>query len=385
MSSAVSATAERTITTSGVTHAPNMLIALVSGSAPPRPDAEELHATETAKPGDTDNGKQVAASRADNQRGAKRLRGPATATAVRNPSMQDMLKQKWGAGGRGAGQPTPPDSSSRKIPAADAVPKPPATAQATTTVTSGKGKAKLEEEPTTTDNAKHESADAPDTSIAPAPSATATGQHGPSTGASVVLIPAAVEPKTEKRGRGAKKQPLPSPVVTIDTDDADAELEDLVMIGEIGGVIGGETGTKRRGCGICDPPRGGPGKVSEPHLGGKKRWLGHGPLEDMQYLTAVALMPYDQKVDLGLKRSSKQLRQWGPDLSAAAHLHTSLFITTWLRNLTTTKDKWDRMFKAFRGLTQPPTSITNEIAWAAVVGKEAASEEADIGDVDPTD
>ncbi|CAI5495859.1 unnamed protein product [Closterium sp. Naga37s-1] len=258
MSSAVSATAERAITTSEVTHALNTLIALVSGSAPPRADAEEPHATETAEPGDTDNGKRVAASRADNQRKSKSQRGPAAAAEVRNPSVQDMLKQNWGAGGRGAGQPAPP------------------------------------------------------------------GQHGPSAGASAVPIPVAVEPKSEKRGRGAKKQPPPSPAVTIDDDNVDAELEDLVMMwvgpgdnrgesgdetavevysdgatsgvigGEIGGVIGGETGTKRRGYGICDPPWVGPGKVFELHLGGKKRWLGHGPLEDMQYVTTVALMPYDQ-------------------------------------------------------------------------------------------
>ncbi|CAI7755726.1 unnamed protein product [Closterium sp. NIES-53] len=108
MSSAVSATTERAITTSGITHALNTLIALVSGSPPQRADTEEPHATETAEPGDTHKGKRVAASRADNQRGAKRQRGPAATAAVHNPSVQDMLKQKWGVGGRGAGQPASP-------------------------------------------------------------------------------------------------------------------------------------------------------------------------------------------------------------------------------------------------------------------------------------
>ncbi|CAI5504513.1 unnamed protein product [Closterium sp. Naga37s-1] len=378
MSTAVSATAVRAITTSGVTNALHTLITIVSGSPPPCTDTEEPHATETAKPGDTENGKRAAGARVDNQRGAKRPRGPQAAAAVRNLSVQDILKQKWGAAPRGAGQPAPPGSCSRSIPAGESAPKPPAPAQAnaTVTVTTGKGKGKVEEEePAITGKrtvkleVQHAAAaaDAKHTAIAPALAAAVTGRHGPSASNSAGPSGAAVEPKTEKRGRGAKKTP-PPPVFTIDDDGADDELENLVTI-----VVG-----------LADNG-GDKGKVSEPHLAGKKCWLGHGNLEDLQYLTAVAITPFDKKVDPGLHLSSQQLQKWAADLSAAAQLYTGIFITMHLRNLTSSKDRWARMFKTFREITTPASNTTNEIALAAVVGKEAATEEPDIGDVAPNE
>ncbi|CAI5514689.1 unnamed protein product [Closterium sp. Naga37s-1] len=147
MSTAISTTAERAITNSGVTNALHTLIALVGGSPPPRTDVEEPAATEIAEPGDAEHGKRAAGAKAENQRGAKRQRGPQAAAAVRNPSVQDILKHKWGAASRGAAPPGQPGSSSRSIPPAEAAPKPPAPAGATATMTTtvGKGKGKAED------------------------------------------------------------------------------------------------------------------------------------------------------------------------------------------------------------------------------------------------
>ncbi|CAI5991491.1 unnamed protein product [Closterium sp. NIES-64] len=415
MSTAVSATAERAITTSGVTNALHTLIALVGGAPPPRTDNEGAAATEIAEIGDAEHGKRAAVAKAENQRGAKRQRGSQAAAAVRNPSVQDMLKQKWGAASRGPAPPGQPGSSSRSIPHGEAAPKPPGPAGATATVTStvGRGKGKSED-----GEAPAAAAEGRQTTLAPARAAIAAG-HLHSALASAGPIAASVEGKAEKRGRGGKKLPTP-PVYTIDEDDADEELEGLVSRwveagdgGEKGGeaavdiysagesadeqdgdaviVEGGTTGghgdtaPKRKGCGIRAPPRGGPGLVSEPHLGGKKRWLGHGDLEDLQYKTAIAMYPYDGKVDPGLNLSQKQIREWAADLSIAEGLHTGLLITMHYRNLVASKDRWHRMFDSYRGLTKPGMHTTNVIAWAAVVGKEAASEEADLGDVEPTD
>ncbi|CAI5983023.1 unnamed protein product [Closterium sp. NIES-64] len=418
MSTAVSATAERAITTSGVTNALHTLIALVGGAPPPRTDNEGTAATEIAELGDAEHGKRAAGAKAENQRGAKRQRGPQAAAAVRNPSVQDMLKQKWGAASRGPAPPGQPGSSSRSIPPGEAAPKPPGPAEATATVTStvgrGKGKAEDGEAPAAAgslasrrevQSAAGAAAEGRQTTLAPARAANP--------------IAASVEGKAEKRGRGGKKLPTP-PVYTIDEDDADEELEGLVSRwveagdggekgGEAavdiysggesadeqdgdtviveGGTTGGHGGTspKRKGCAIRAPPRGGPGLVSEPHLGGKKRWLGHGNREDLQYKTAIAMYPYDGKVDPGLNLSQKQIREWAADLSIAEGLHTGLLITMHYRNLVASKDRWQRMFDSYRGLTKPGMHTTNVIAWAAVVGKEAAAEEADLGDVEPTD
>ncbi|CAI5987096.1 unnamed protein product [Closterium sp. NIES-65] len=431
MSTAVSATAERAITTSGVTNALHTLIALVGGAPPPRTDNEGAAATEIAELGDAEHGKRAAGAKAENQRGAKRQRGPQAAAAVRNPSVQDMLKQKWGPASRGPAPPGQPGSSSRSIPHGEAAPKPPGPAGATVTVTStvgrGKGKAEDGEAPAAAgslasrrevQSAAGAAAEGRQTTLAPARAAIAAG-HLHSALASAGPIAASVEGKAEKRGRGGKKLPTP-PVYTIDEDDADEELEGLVSRwveaadgGEKGGeaavdiysggesadeqdgdtviVEGGTTGghgdtaPKRKGCGIRAPPRGGPGLVSEPHLGGKKRWLGHGDREDLQYKTAIAMYPYDGKVDPGLNVSQKQIREWAADLSIAEGLHTGLLITMHYRNLVASKDMWHRMFDSYRGLTKPGMHTTNVIAWAAVVGKEAAAEEADLGDVEPTD
>ncbi|CAI5985911.1 unnamed protein product [Closterium sp. NIES-65] len=382
---------------------------------PPRTDNEGAAATEIAEIGDAEHGKRAAVAKAENQRGAKRQRGSQAAAAVRNPSVQDMLKQKWGAASRGPAPPGQPGSSSRSIPHGEAAPKPPGPAGATATVTStvGRGKGKSED-----GEAPAAAAEGRQTTLAPARAAIAAG-HLHSALASGGPIAASVEGKAEKRGRGGKKLPTP-PVYTIDEDDADEELEGLVSrwveagdggekdgeaavdiysAGESadeqdgdaviveGGTTGGhgDTAPKRKGCGIRAPPRGGPGLVSEPHLGGKKRWLGHGDLKDLQYKTAIAMYPYDGKVDPGLNLSQKQIREWAADLSIAEGLHTGLLITMHYRNLVASKDRWHRMFDSYRGLTKPGMHTTNVIAWAAVVGKEAASEEADLGDVEPTD
>ncbi|CAI5968117.1 unnamed protein product [Closterium sp. NIES-65] len=431
MSTAVSATAERAITTSGVTNAMHTLIALVGGAPPPRTDNEGTVATEIAEPGDVEHGKRATGAKAENQRGAKRQRGPQAAAAVRNLSVQDMLKQKWGAASRGAAPPGQPGSSSRSIPPGEAAPKPPglvgATAIVTTTMGRGKGKAEDGEAPAAAgslasrrevQSAAAAAAEGTQTTLAPARAAITAGNLH-SALASAGPIAASVEVKAEKRGRGGKKLP-PPPVYTIDEDDADEELEGLVSRwveagdgGEQGGEAAvdvysggesadeqdedpviveggtagghGDTGPKRRGCGIRAPPMGGLGLVSEPHLGGKKRWLGHGDRQDLQYKTAIATYPYDGKVDPELNLSQQQIREWAADLSIAEGLHTGLLITMHYRNLVASKDRWQCMFDSYHGLTKPGMHTTNVIAWAAVVGKEAAAEEADLGDVEPTD
>ncbi|CAI5471948.1 unnamed protein product [Closterium sp. Yama58-4] len=395
MSSAVSATAERAITTSGVTNALHTLIALVGGSPTPRTGTEDPAATKNADAGDAEH-EQV---------------GRCIARRC---------------------TPGQPGSSSRSIPPGEAAPKAPGPAGATATVTTtaGKGKGKLEdgEVPAAVgslaagreeQSAAAAAAEGRQTALAPAHPAITAG-HLHSALASAGPSAAAGEAKTEKRGRG-KKLP-PPPVYTIDEDDADEELENLASrwVGEEGdggeqGVVDavelfsggesadeqdadtvvvpsgptggqGDTVSKRKGCGIRHPPRGGPGLVSEPHLGGKKRWLGQGERDDLQYKTAIAMMPYDLKVDPGLHLSSKQMRDWAADLSAAEGLHTGLLITMHHRNLVASRERWTRMFKHYRELTQPGSTTTNEIAWAAVVGTEAAAEETELyRDVDPRD
>ncbi|CAI5971681.1 unnamed protein product [Closterium sp. NIES-65] len=390
MSTAVAATAERASTTSGVTNALHTLIALVGGITPPRTDTEEPAVTENAESGDAEHGKRAASAKAENQRGPKRQRGPLAAAAVRNPSVQDLLKQKWGAASRGAEQPAQPGSSSRSIPPGEAAPKPsvPAGPTITMTATVGKGKGKAEdgEGPATAGSlaARREvqpttaaAAEGKQTALAP-PHATA-GHQGRSAIASAGASAAAVEVKTEKRGRGGKKLP-PTPVYTIDEDNADEELEGLmsrwVVEAGDGGEQGGEATVEVHSDGeSADEQDGDP----------VKRWLGHGDRQDLQYKTAIAMLPYDRKVDPGLNLSKKQLRDWAADLSIAEGLHTGLLITMHYHNLVASKDRWQRMFESYRGLTKPGMHTTNEIAWAAVPGKEAATEEVDLGDVEPTD
>ncbi|CAI5976328.1 unnamed protein product [Closterium sp. NIES-64] len=330
MSSAVSATTERAITTSGVTNALHTIISLVVGSPPPRMDVEEQHATKGAEPGDTEHGKRAAGAKAENQRGPMRQRGPQAAPVA------NAMPSATACKGKGKAEVEEPATTGKRVVKLEVLP---ATAAA--------------------------SQDAKRPAIAPAQ----TGQHGHSASASAGPSAAVVEQKSKKRGRGAKMPP-PPPVYTIDEDgeeelenlcdlwvgptgdggeqggeggqaavevDSDGESADeedgdtlVVTVGETGGQ--GDTGPKRRGCGIRPPPRGGPGLISELHLGGKKRWLGHGERKDLQYKTAVALMPYDLKVDPGLNLTPKQLRTWAADLFAAMELHTGLLITMHYRD-----------------------------------------------------
>ncbi|CAI6002884.1 unnamed protein product [Closterium sp. NIES-65] len=235
MSTAISATAERAITTNGVTNALHTLIAIVGGAPPPRTDNKGTAATEIAETGDAEYGKWAAGAKAENQRGAKRQRGPQAAAAVRNPSVQDMLKQKWGAASQGVAPPGQPGSSSHSIPPGEAAPKPPGPARATATVTStvgwGKGKAEDGEAPAAAGSlasrrevhsATAAAAEGRQTTLAPARAAITVGNLH-SALASASPIAASVEVKAEKRERGGKKLP-PPPVYTIDEDDADKEL-----------------------------------------------------------------------------------------------------------------------------------------------------------------
>ncbi|CAI5978653.1 unnamed protein product [Closterium sp. NIES-64] len=315
MSTAVSATAEQAITTSGVTNALHTLIALVGGAPPPRTDNEGMAATEIAETGDAEHGKRAAGAKAENQWGAKRQRGPQAVAAVRNPSVQDMLKQKWGAASRGAAPPGQPGSSSRSIPPGEAAPKPPGPAGATATVTStvgrGKGKAEDGEAPATAgslasrrevQSAAAATAEGRQTTLAPARAAITAGNLR-SALASASPIAASIEVKAEKRGRGGKKLP-PPPVYMIDEDDADEELEGLVS-----------------------------------------RWVEAGDGGEQGGEAAVDVYSGGESAD----------EQDGDPVIVEG------------------------------GTTGGRMHTTNVIAWAAVVGKEAAAEEADLDDVEPTD
>ncbi|CAI5964591.1 unnamed protein product [Closterium sp. NIES-64] len=138
------------------------------------------------------------------------------------------------------------------------------------------------------------------------------------------------------------------------------------------------TSGKRKGCGIRPPPRGGEGMVGEPWLGGRRCWLGHHSLQEVQYLTAIAVMCYDKKIDPRLKLTAQLKSEWAEDISAAGTLCTGLFATMHLHNLCGNVDRYHHMFKAYRDLTRRGSPISNAIAWAAAVGKEAADEEPDV-------
>ncbi|CAI5947139.1 unnamed protein product [Closterium sp. NIES-65] len=135
---------------------------------------------------------------------------------------------------------------------------------------------------------------------------------------------------------------------------------------------------KRKGCSIRPPPKGGEGMVGEPWLGGRRRWLGHHSLQEVQYLTAIAVTCYDKKIDPGLKLTAQQKSEWAEDISATGTLCTGLFATMHLRNLCGIVDRYHHMFKAYRDLTRRGSPIGNAIAWAAAVGKEAGDEEPDV-------
>ncbi|CAI5990115.1 unnamed protein product [Closterium sp. NIES-64] len=276
MSSAVSATTERAITTSGVTNALHTIVYLVAGSPPPRMDAEEQHAPEGAEPGDTEHGKRAAGAKAENQRGPMRQRGPQAAPVVRH--------QKWGTASRGPSAVVVEHKSKKRGRGAKMPPPPPVY--------------------TIDEDGEEELENLCNLWVGP------TGDGG------------------EQGGEGGQA------AVEVDSDGESADEEDgdtlVVTVGETGGQ--GDTGPERRGCGIRPPPRGGPGLISELHLGGKKRWLGQGERKDLQYKTAVAMMPYDLKVDPSLNLTPKQLRSWAADLFAAMELHTGLLITMHYRD-----------------------------------------------------
>ncbi|CAI5474512.1 unnamed protein product [Closterium sp. Yama58-4] len=393
-SSNIASTADKAITSSGVTTSLNIIIAMLSGRAAPQevPDGPrgkevakkeggKMAAEKEAGKKDTDKetgkrvadkeagkrvadkeaGKRVAdkeAGKCESSRGGKRQKGVAIY------SVTDLLKTKGGAVvERAAG-------TNRGAAAAAGPPT------ATSGVEAGKGKAKVEDAPPNTTS----TTTAITTAIVPASgtAAVAPGQPGPSSIAPA--IPPSADVKAKNQGRSGCKPPAAALKCERDDDDdsdADDEVE-LVMQRFLGPSDASGTSGKRKGCGIRPPPRGGEGMVGEPWLGGRRRWLGHHSLQEVQYLTAIAVMCYDKKIDPGLKLTAQQKSEWAEDISAAGTLCTGLFTTMHLRNLCGNVDRYHHMFKAYRDLTRCGSSIGNAIAWAAAVGKEAADEEPDV-------
>ncbi|CAI5478288.1 unnamed protein product [Closterium sp. Yama58-4] len=391
-SSNIAGTAEKAIHTSGVTSSLNIMIAMLSGRAAPQqvpvgPQGqvvEEVAAKEGGKTAaDKDVGKKVAEKEAgkkvaeketgkrvadketgkcENSRGGKRQKGVAIHSVV------DLLKTKGGAVVDLAAGPT------RGAAAAAAAAGPP---PATSVGEAGKGKAKVEDDPP----ASTTNPPAITTAIVPASgntAAVAPGQPGPSSIAPA--IPPSADVKAKNQGRSGCKPPAAA-VKTgrDDDDDSDADDEVEMVLQRLCGP--GDTsgaGGKRKGCGICPPPRGGEGMVGEPWLGGRRRWLGHHSLQEVQYLTAIAVTCYDKKIDPGLKLTAQQKSEWAEDISAAGTMCTGLFTTMHLRNLCGNVDRYHHMLKTYRDLTRRGSPISNALAWAAAVGKEAADEEPDV-------
>ncbi|CAI6012919.1 unnamed protein product [Closterium sp. NIES-65] len=185
----------------------------------------------------------------------------------------------------------------------------------------------------------------------------------------------------KNQGRSGCKPPVAALKCERDDDDDDSDADDeveLVMQRFLGPSDTSRTSGKRKGCGIRPPPRGGEGMVGEPWLGGRRCWLGHHSLQEVQYLTAIAVMCYDKKIDPRLKLTAQLKSEWAEDISAAGTLCTGLFATMHLHNLCGNVDRYHHMFKAYRDLTRRGSPISNAIAWAAAVGKEAADEEPDV-------
>ncbi|CAI5950189.1 unnamed protein product [Closterium sp. NIES-64] len=353
-SSNIASTAEKAITTSGVTNPLNIIIAMLSGHAAPQQVIDGPHGKEFAEKeagkmaaekeagkkatnketvkrvADKETGKGVAdkeAGKCESSKGGKRQKGVAI------HSVTDLLKSKGGAvveravgTNRGAAAPAGP---------------PPATSG----VEAGKGKAKVEDAPPNTTS----TTTAITITIVPASgntAAVAPGQPGPSSIAPA--IPPSADVKAKNQGRSGCKPPA--------------------------AAFNG----KRKGCSIRPPPKGGEGMVGEPWLGGRRRWLGHHSLQEVQYLTAIAVTCYDKKIDPGLKLTAQQKSEWAEDISATGTLCTGLFATMHLRNLCGIVDRYHHMFKAYRDLTRRGSPIGNAIAWAAAVGKEAGDEEPDV-------
>ncbi|CAI5509169.1 unnamed protein product [Closterium sp. Naga37s-1] len=385
-SSNIASTAEKAITTSGVTNSLNIIIAMLSGRAAPQqvsdgPRGKEFAEKEAGKMSaekeagkkatdketvkrvaDKETGKRVAdkeAGKCESSRGGKRQKGVAI------HSVTDLLKSKGGAVVERA-------AGTNKGAAVAAGPPP-----VTSGVEAGKGKAKVEDAPPNTTS----TTTAITTAIVPASgntAAVAPGQPGPSSIAPA--IPPSADVKAKNQGRSGCKPPAAALKCERDDDDdsdADDEVE-LVMQRFLGPSDTSGTSGKRKGCGIRPPPRGGEGMVGEPWLGGRRRWLGHHSLQEVQYLTAIAVMCYDKKIDPGLKLTAQQKSEWAEDISAAGTLCTGLFATMHLRNLCGNVGRYHHMFKAYRDLTRRGSPIGNAIAWAAAVGKEAADEEPDV-------
>ncbi|CAI5483299.1 unnamed protein product [Closterium sp. Yama58-4] len=395
-SSNIASTAEKAITTSGVTNSLNIIIAMLSGRAAPQqvpdvPRGKEVAEKEAGKmaaekevgkmaadketgkkAADKETGKRVAdkeTGKCESSRGGKRQKGVAI------PSVTDLLKTKGGTVVERAAMTT-------RGAAAAAGPPP-----ATSGVEAGKGKAKVEDAPPNTTS----TTTAITTAIVPSSgnsAAVATGQPGPSSIAPA--IPPSADVKAKNQGRCGCKPPAVALKTERDDDndsDADDEVE-LVLQRFLGPSDTSGTSGKRKGCGIRFPPRGGEGMVGEPWLGERRRWLGHHSLQEVQYLTAIAVMCYDKKIDPRLKLTAQQKSEWAEDISAAGTMCTGLFATMHLRNLFGNVDRYghlithwfpqDDMNAAYRDLTRRGSPIGNAIAWAAAVGKEAADEEPDV-------
>ncbi|CAI5969078.1 unnamed protein product [Closterium sp. NIES-64] len=414
-SSNIAGTAERAITTRGVTNSLNIIIAMLSGRDAPRlvtdgPQGKESHKVagkearkrvaeketvkrETGKKAaDKDTGKRVAdkdTGKGESSRGGKRQKGP-VATSV-----TDLLKIGGAVVVCAAG--------TARVDAAAGSPL------ATSAVEAAKGKDKVEDAPpnttpTTTTNT---------TAILPAAGNTSTvadGQPGPSSIAPAIPPSAYVKAKNQSRG-GCKPPPAALKVEHEDDDDSNEnDVVKLVWQRFMGPSDTSGTSGKRKDCGIRPPPKGGEGMVGEPWLGERRRWLGHHSLQEVQYLTAIAVMCYDKKVDHGLKLIAQRRSEWAKDISAVETMCTGLFATMQLRNLCGNVDRYGRvfsylcrrvhriavtfatnhvpcfppackyhnMFKAYHDFTRPGSTLGNAVAWAAAVGKEAADEEPDV-------
>ncbi|CAI5518004.1 unnamed protein product [Closterium sp. Naga37s-1] len=335
-SSNIAATSERAITTSGVTNALNTVIAMLSGRAatPPGTDAPQGQGSDGVA--EKEGGKRVV----EKETGKK---------VADKETVKKAADKETGLFPRGT---TRGD--------ADAGPPPGPSA-----VEVGKGKAKVEDAPpatTTTNTTVLVLAAGNTTAVAP-------GQPGPSSIAPA--IPPSVDVKAKTQGRGGCKPPPATLKVDDNDSDADDEVE-LVLQRFVGPSDTSGTSGKRKGCGIRPPPRGGEGMVGEPWLGGRRCWLGHHSHQEVEYLTAIAVMCYDKKIDPGLKLTAQQKSECAEDISAAGTMCTGLFATMHLHNL------YHHMFKAYHDLTRPKSTLGNADAWAAAVGKEAADEEPDV-------
>ncbi|CAI5938495.1 unnamed protein product [Closterium sp. NIES-65] len=232
-SSNIAGTAEKAITTSGVTNSLNIIIAMLSGRDAPRlvtdgPQGKESHEVakkevgkrvaeketvkrETGKKApDKDTGKRVAdkdTGKGESSRGGKRQKGP-VATSV-----TDLLKIGGAVVVRAAG--------TTRVDAAAGPPPAPSAVEA------AKGKDKVEDAPpnttpTTTANT---------TAIVPAAgntSAVANGQPGPSSIASADV-------KAKNQGRGGCKPP-PAALKAEHEDDDDSDENDVVELKIVPGL-----------------------------------------------------------------------------------------------------------------------------------------------------